>query len=105
MSYSLSSTEDQVVAALREAADEGGWLWHGASPHPNGEAEFPALILCRGNELVVWAFKETEDPLGPSQRQWLNALSCVPGVRSGVITPSNYDQAVQKLSRRPTEPA
>jgi hypothetical protein len=84
------------AAHFRPARTAHGWR----TPVQADGAGFPDLALVRGRELVFAELKAASGRPTPAQREWLDALGAVPGVRAECWRPGDFDHVHDVLRRR-----
>lgn len=87
------------ISDSRQMVRRGGRYVIVGDPECKG---WPDLFLCHrrtGRALAVEVKRETEDP-SDAQAEWLDTLSLC-GIDTFVLRPSNWDEAVDLLRRRP----
>jgi len=89
------------VAHFRPARTARGWR----TPVQGDGAGFPDLVLVRGPELVFVELKAARGRPTTAQREWLDALDQVPGVRVELWRPDDFDRVHDVLRRRREAPA
>lgn len=93
-------TEAQLSGLVVELARLGQWrryhTWS-AKKSPRG---FPDWIFVKGSRMVAAELKSETGQLRPEQREWLDALSEVPGVEVYLWRPSDFDEIAEVLTGR-----
>jgi hypothetical protein len=104
-----AQSEDDVLGAVFEGAELGGWWACHFRPArmANGEWRTPVqgrkgfvdTVLVRGPELLLWELKTETGRVRPEQGEWLYRLSGVQVVETAVIRPRDLPQARARLLR------
>lgn len=92
-----------MLAGICDALTLGGWRWfhirRSDKAVQQGHPGLPDIIAVHTGRRMVWAgeLKSAHGRLTESQKEWLGALTGVPGVRADVVRPAGYDAVVRWL--------
>lgn len=93
-------TEDQLLAAVTDAATLYGWRWYHVRRSDKaltmGAPGFPDLILSRGTAMLAIELKTERGRLTVDQAEWLGAFGRA-GVEYLVVRPRNLDTVLTWL--------
>lgn len=98
----MNVSEAELQRLVCEAADYGGWLQFHDNDSRRNRAGFPDLVLVRAGELIIVELKAEKGRVRPDQTLWLEALSQVEFISTGILRPSNADNFVKRLTSRPS---
>lgn len=99
-------SEREWQAQVVKAAEAFGWaVWYDTDSRRN-RAGWPDLTLLRvrggQGRLLFLELKTERGRVRPEQREWLDALSAVPGVVATVVRPRDWDDVLALLSAPPS---
>lgn len=92
-----SMSEDELLAALRAAAKQFGWLAYHTHNSRNSADGFPDLVLVKDGRMLCWELKTAGRCPTAAQQEWLDALAGC-GVQARVVRPGDYDECFDLLS-------
>jgi len=106
----LNPSELAYERTVIEAARVGGWRVHGERSAMNrhgkyatpikGDAGFPDLILCRGEQLLAIELKRKPRKPTTDQLAWLTALTTAGADARVVYVPEQLHALCQELANR-----
>jgi len=86
----LSRVKERPFQAQVEIwARRAGWLAYHSWSSLHSARGFPDLCLVRGTRLLFVELKTSKGEVTQSQREWLQALSLVPGIEVYVFRPAD----------------
>jgi VRR-NUC domain len=92
--------ETDLSGLVVDVAKLGHWRRYHTFDSRRSTHGFPDWVLVRDGRLVFAELKSQDGPVRPDQREWLDALSDVPGVEVFLWRPSDYDEIVTVLTGR-----
>ena len=107
----IPETEAEFARKVEELLDLSGFEWYHTRRSDRSKAGFPDYVCIRNaglrgsgarnsNELLVFELKGNpvsgRGTLSKDQKKWLHLFAGVPGVKSGVFWPEDWD-ALEKL--------
>ena len=95
--------EEQMRERIRMAARYGGWMWYHPRDSRRSSSGWPDDTLCREGRLWCLELKRQGKNPTKEQKEWLQELATVPGVRATVIRPEHIDRLCELLVMPETE--
>lgn len=92
-------TEAELQAAIIEACEVYGWLWHHETDSRRSNPGYPDLTIVKGNRVAMMELKSETGRVRPEQQRWLDALAPVDTFSSGLVRPRNLDEVIGFLAR------
>ena len=107
----IPETEDEFASKVEELLELGRWEWYHTRRSDRSKKGFPDYVSIRNaglrgsgarltNELLVFELKGNpasgRGTLTKDQKKWLHLFAAVPGVKSGVFWPEDWD-TLEKL--------
>ena len=89
-------TEAQMLAGLRSAAKQLGYMTFHTTYSIGSERGFPDLHIVGHGKQFVFELKGPRGKPGPHQEEWIDAYREA-GVQASVIWPGTYDYALELL--------
>ena len=99
MTLAAHISEDELLAAITDAATLYGWRWHHVRRSDRalqmGHPGFPDLTLAKNEVVLFWELKGNKGKLSPDQEDWLVELP-----NGTVVYPYMLDWAIEQLRLR-----
>lgn len=102
----MAMTEDELLAAITDAASYLGWRWHHIRrsdlSQQMGDGGFPDLVLARDGVVLFLELKTEAGRLSYDQERWVSAINgpigpIDPWVGARVVKPHNLDLIIREL--------
>lgn len=93
-------SERDFQAQILHLARLAGWRSYHTFDSRRSTKGFPDLCLVRPPMIVFAELKSETGKLRPEQREWLDALSRVPGVAAKLWRPSDFEEIQTMLCER-----
>lgn len=91
-------TEAELLANIKAAAKEWGWLAFHNRYSIGSDPGWPDLVLVKDGLLLAWEVKGNRGKLSPAQEAWLASLAQVPGVDARVVREADLEECYRIIS-------
>ena len=96
-------SESDLYEQIREVALLAGWMIYHTHDSRRSYAGFPDVTLCRASTLWFLELKREGGRVTATQKEWIDALQEVAGVRAAVIYPRDLDRLRDLLVAEPED--